>query len=364
MLIPNPFQRPSIRTVLDSIKSIRKDLGLNKSEDEDFDYNPVEDEGDLQIFDERRIESTYNFIDKIPNEYCNIHMGQLKDSQSLQTYRIYEIVVEELDDANAFYIEMFNLSKIKFKNMIKMTKFVKQDGKISGSKIFVALTNYSTTLAQYMVDRNSKVDLFDYGNSTLGSLMSNSNYYDSLFPIEDLSLGFLNLAEGVKCCHDHKMFFHPGDLTTDRIFIRNETLYIDFFTSKIEKFLARGTTKSSNLKPSEDSDIISMGIIFYEMYTLKTYSPMKGKEIESSLKLVKPFNRRLSKMIKRMIDPDTDVKLPIEEIIRKLKLIHQAPNNEEEKDTLHRMRRKSKEFISGLVGFFDSSKRKSLDLKK
>lgn len=342
MLSHNPKDRPPILKVLQVIKEVRKDLGIKDNNDNDF--NPYEAEEN--IFEEEKMEKIFDIIEKKSLDTYTVMLGQLKDGQSLQTYKIIEVKFKSVDLGDDIYIELFKLSRIKHKNVIRLAKFFKF-GTID-TTIQLGIPYFSKSLTSLLQDR--KQEKVNFNNSS--SLLNNevSNLRGNSFEIEHLAEICLEIAEGMKGLHDAKYYFPTGHFSTDYIYIKNErNIFIDIWSPKIIQ--TTNLEQVKEVKPSLESDITSLGILFFELYTFITYNPVK--DVKQPLKEVIPYNRRLSKMIGRMIDPKEKT-LSIEEIIRKLKLIKENPHNEEEKDKIHRLKRKSKEFFTGITNLIFS----------
>lgn len=327
MISQSPKDRPNILKVLNKIKDIRKSLGFKDITDNDF--NPYEEEE--VIFEEQKIDKIFDILEKESHDTYTTMLAQLKDGQSLQTYKIIEGKFKSVDEGDNIYVELFKLSRIKQKNIIKLAKFFKF-GTID-TTIQAAIPYISKSLTSVLEAQRS-----------LNTDLSKRLYY---FQIDDLANMMIEIAEGMRALHESKYYFPQGHFSTDNIYIKNDKqMFIDIWTPKIVQTVKKDL--STEIKPNIESDIVSLGIVFFEMYTFCSYNPTK--DVSETLKDVTPFNRRLSKMIQRMIEKENN--LTLDEIIRKLRLIRDNPNNEEEQDKIHKFKRKSKEFFSGITKIF------------
>lgn len=167
-------------------------------------------------------------------------------------------LVNDRNEIKLVAAEVSILQNIKHENIVKMLKFFSSESKWN-------------IVLEYM------------SGGSLGSFLDNRTRSGSYFSEKELAQYFRNISEGVKALHENNIIHR--DLKPDNILLDgNRKMKIaDFGISKVRSKLVAGAVKQTMIGtkvymapevmkgvPYDESvDIWSLGIVFYEMMTLK-----------------------------------------------------------------------------------------------
>ena len=229
-------------------------------------------------------------------------------------------------------LKMYALKKMKLKNLSEKEK----QNALNEIRILASInSDHIITYKEAFIEEKEKILCLVTEFANKGDLFQKITYYKQMqksFEEKDIWNIFIQILQGLKCLHDHKILHR--DLKSANIFLFNNNLAKigDFNVSKVSKtgigYTQTGTPYYASPEVWNDeaytnkSDIWSLGCVLYEMMYLtppfkaENMEGLYHKIIKGKYKITDKYSKELNEILKLLLNVEQKERPSCDELLK------------------------------------------------